>query len=217
LEKEKIGAKSLEEKRDESIRQILDAAMEIFAEVGYEGARVDEIAKRSGMNKAMIYYRIGDKKALYEAVIHDVFGDTAERISENILDEFSPEEKFRIYIANLAKTMSQHPSFPRIMMREVASGWTNFSEAVVKDITGILVIIKGIIDDGVKKGVFIDINPLVVHLMAIGTMLLFNLSLPVRKNYNHLLEGKIELPDDSSLDNIVSEIQRVMLRALKVR
>jgi len=210
-----MRTKILKEKRDESIHRILDAAMEVFAEVGYEGARVDEIAKRAGVNKAMIYYRIGDKKTLYEEVIHNVFGDTAERISENIQDAQSPEEKFKIYIANIAKTMSQHPSFPRIMMREVASGWTNFSEAVVKDIAGILVIIKDIIDDGVKKGVFIDINPIVVHLMTIGTMLLFNLSMPVRKNFYHILEGKIKVPRDASFEHILPEIQKMLLRALK--
>jgi TetR/AcrR family transcriptional regulator len=209
--------KRLKKKQDHSIRMILDAAMEIFAESGYEGARVDEIAKRAGVNKAMIYYRIGDKKTLYEEVIRDVFGDTAERISENIRDELSPEEKFRIYIANVAKTMSQHPSFPRIMMREVASGWTNFSEAVVKDIAGILVIIKDIIDEGIRKGVFIDINPIIVHLMVIGTMLLFNLSVPVRKKFYYHLEGEIDVPDNSSIDNIVPEIQRVMLRILLKR
>jgi len=210
-----MRTKILKEKRDESIHRILDAAMEVFAEVGYEGARVDEIAKRAGVNKAMIYYRIGDKKTLYEEVIHDVFGDTAERISENIREDFSPEEKFKIYIANIAKTMSQHPSFPRIMMREVASGWTNFNESVVKDIAGILVIIKNIIDEGVKKGVFIDINPIVVHLMAIGTMLLFTLSMPVRKNFYHLLEGNIKVPKDASFEQILPEIEKVMLRALK--
>ncbi|MBW1769410.1 MAG: helix-turn-helix transcriptional regulator [Deltaproteobacteria bacterium] len=54
--------KTLQEKRDESIQRIMDAATEIFAESGFAGARVDEIAKRAGVNKAMIYYRIGDKK-----------------------------------------------------------------------------------------------------------------------------------------------------------
>jgi TetR/AcrR family transcriptional regulator len=210
-----MRTKILKEKRDESIRRILDAAMEVFAESGYEGARVDEIAKRAGVNKAMIYYRIGDKKTLYEGVIHDVFGDTVERIAKDIRDDFSPEDKFKTYIANIAETMAQHPPLPRIMIREVASGWTHFSELVIKDISGILVIIREIIDEGVKKGVFIDINPVVVHLMVIGTMLLFNLSLPVRKNFYQVFEGKIKMPDDSSLDNIVPEIQKIMLRALK--
>jgi len=213
--REKMKDNKIRERRDESVHRILEAAMETFAEVGYEGARVDEIAKRAGVNKAMIYYRIGDKRTLYEEVLHDVFGNTIERISENIQDDLSPEEKFKIYIANLAKTMEQHPCFPRIMMREVASGWTHFSEAVVKDIAGILVIIRTIIDEGVKEGVFIDINPVIVHLMTIGTMLLFNLSVPVRKNFYHLLEGNINIPEDVSFEHIVPEIQRMMLRVVK--
>lgn len=205
----------IKERRDESVHRILDAAMELFAEVGYEGARVDEIARRAGVNKAMIYYRIGDKKTLYEEVLHDVFGDTAERIALNIKDDLSPEEKIKTYIAGLATAMTQHPCLPRIMMREVASGWSHFSEVVIKDIGGILVIIRGIIDDGVKKGVFIDINPVVVHLMVIGTMLLFSLSIPVREKFYHLSEGKIDALDKDSLINIAPEIQRLILRMLK--
>ena len=126
-------------------------------------------------------------------------------------------EKFKIYIANLSEVMAEHPPFPRIMMREIASGWTHFSEAVVKDIAGILIIVKEIIDEGVAKGVFIGINPLVVHLMVIGTLLLFNLSLPMRKNYQYLLAGKIDVAEGEALDNIIPEVQRIMLRALKGR
>jgi AcrR family transcriptional regulator len=211
-----MRTKILREKRDESIRRILFSAMEVFAKSGYEGARIDEIAKRAGVNKAMIYYRIGDKMTLYEEVLHDVFGNTAQRIAENIKDDFSPEEKFKTYIANLATTMVEHPSLPRIMMREVASGWSHFSEAVVKDVAGILVIVKDIIDEGVKKGVFIKSNPIIVHMMVIGTMLLFNLSSPVRNNFYHFLEGKRTVTDNESLEDVIPEIQRMFLRTLKV-
>ena len=63
---------TLKEKRDESIRRILDAAMESFAKLGFAGARIDDIAKKAEVNKAMIYYRIGDKKRLYQEVLHYV-------------------------------------------------------------------------------------------------------------------------------------------------
>jgi TetR/AcrR family transcriptional regulator len=213
--KNKMKTTLLKEKRDESVRRMLDAAMEVFAEAGYEGARVDEIAKRAGVNKAMIYYRIGDKDTLYKEVLHNVFGDTVERIAKDIRDDLSPEGKLKTYISNLATTMTQHPSFPRIMMREVASGWSHFSEAVVQDIAGIILIVKDIIDEGVKKGVFIDINPVLVHLMTIGSMLLFNLSLPVRKSFNDHITGQLKVPENIDFENIVPEIQRTILRAIK--
>jgi hypothetical protein len=57
-----MGDQRLKEKRDESVRRILDAAMEVFAEVGYE-RHVDEMQRgmdQQGQNQ----YRIGTKRNL---------------------------------------------------------------------------------------------------------------------------------------------------------
>jgi len=215
--KRKLRTTILREKRDEAIRKILDAAMEVFAEAGYEGARVDEIARRAGVNKAMIYYRIGDKKTIYETVVRDVFGDITQRLSENILSGSAPEEKLKTYIDNLATTMEQHPSFPRIMMREIASGWTHLSGTAVKDISGILGLVREILDEGAKKGVFTGVNPVLVHLMTIGTLMLYNLSMPVRKNFQNLPAGKIKQHDLESFDDIAHEVHKMVLRAIKAQ
>ena len=48
--------------------RILDAATEVFAEKGFGETRVDEIAARAGVNKAMLYYHVGGEEALYAAV-----------------------------------------------------------------------------------------------------------------------------------------------------
>ena len=49
--------------------QILNAAAKHFAINGFGGARVDEIAAEAGVNKATLYYRIGDKAAIYDHAI----------------------------------------------------------------------------------------------------------------------------------------------------
>ncbi len=51
----------------ETVRNILDTAVQIFAEVGFAGA-LDEIARRAHVNKAAIYYHVGSKEALYAQV-----------------------------------------------------------------------------------------------------------------------------------------------------
>ena len=60
-----------QKKENDTARKILETAAQVFAAVGFEGARVDEIAKLANVNKATIYYHIGDKKVLYEKVNED--------------------------------------------------------------------------------------------------------------------------------------------------
>jgi len=56
---------------DETSRRgrILDAARDVFSEVGFGTARVDEIARRARVNKALIYYYYSNKEGLYDAVV----------------------------------------------------------------------------------------------------------------------------------------------------
>jgi TetR/AcrR family transcriptional regulator len=66
-------------KKGGTVKLILKAAASVFSESGFSGARVDEIAKRAGVNKATIYYHIGDKEKLYAEVISNVIGNTDKR------------------------------------------------------------------------------------------------------------------------------------------
>src|SRR5512136_1732545 len=99
-----MGISSVE-KRSGTVTRILDAAACVFSEVGFSGARVDEIAERADVNKAMIYYHIGNKDALYAEVIQNVIGNTAETIARKIKDIHDPEEKLRIYIRAFARNI----------------------------------------------------------------------------------------------------------------
>ena len=72
---------------------ILRAAALEFAERGFAGARVDEIARRAGVNKAMLYYHVGDKAKLYEKVILDAVSVRGGLLKEALAREATPEGK----------------------------------------------------------------------------------------------------------------------------
>ena len=118
------------EKRNQTTQRILKAAATIFSEVGFAGARVDEIAKSAGVNKATIYYHIGDKQALYAQVLHTLFGDAADRFERNIGTARSPVEKLKRYIQTVAETLERHPELAPIMLREQAAGGRTFPDMV---------------------------------------------------------------------------------------
>ncbi len=58
---------------DASQRRILAAATEVFAAQGLDGARVDEIADRAGINKRMLYHYFGNKDELFGAVLNELY------------------------------------------------------------------------------------------------------------------------------------------------
>ena len=201
-------------KKKESVRRILDAAAKIFAEAGYGGARVDEIAACAGVNKAMIYYHIGDKKALYARVLHDVFGDTADRLATSIKTAGTPVEKIQAYVRSLARTFDRHPHLPPIMMREVASGGLNFPEIVAGDLAAIINLLTKVLQEGKERGDFTDINPLVIHLMVVGGFSFLKTSKPLRTRFSPLAETVNATPDDDPA-YLVGEIEKLVLRAIR--
>ena len=52
-------------------REICAAALEIFAEKGFAGAKLDEIARRAGVSKGTLYLYFKDKDELFRAVVRD--------------------------------------------------------------------------------------------------------------------------------------------------
>ena len=209
-----MGKKALTEKRSESIRRILGAATEVFADVGFAGARVDEIARRAGVNKATIYYHIGNKKALYTRVIHDVFADMGERIANNIKESQGPEEKLKTYIHNIAFTLDQHPHIPQIMMRELALGGCHFPEVVTEDFARIFGMLTEILEQGSLKGVFIDVNPFILHPMVIGPLIFHKNLETVRAKLSQAPE-MIKQLDALISEGIAEKIENFLLRAVK--
>lgn len=202
------------EKSDKTIERILTAARKIFAEKGYNGAHVDEIAEAAGVNKATIYYQIGDKDTLYASVIHQVLGNTAQDIAAAVGRAGSLEEKLKAYINCIAANMDKNPDLPPIMMREVASGGQTLPRVVVEDIASVLTILFGILDEGRKKRVFIETVPFLIHIMIVGTIVFYKNAQPIKERQSWLPD-KIKNYDKKLKGSLGDEVAALVLKAIK--
>ena len=208
-----MAPQPLAEKRNQTNRRILKAAAIVFSEVGFAGARVDEIARRAAVNKATIYYHIGDKQALYARVMHTLFEDAVERFERNVGRSESPVEKLKCFIQTVADTLERHPELAAIMLREQADGGRNFPDMVAQKLAGIIAIISDILREGAEKGVFIETVPVIVHLMIIGTSVFHKMSAPIRAKFTSL-SGAAQPADHDLEVNAVHEIETLILNAV---
>lgn len=205
---------SREDHKKETVRRILDAAAQEFADTGYEGARVDHIADCAGVNKAMIYYHIGDKKALYTRVLHEVFGDTTAILENSIRSAVIPVEKIRAYIHSIGQTIIKNPLLPRIMMRELASGGRHLPKIVAHDLAEIISLIGNAITRGHREGAFKKIDPLVLHMMVIGGIGYYRASEGIRRDFASLMDERIETKRDADASDLINEVEKIVLSAL---
>jgi AcrR family transcriptional regulator len=75
--------------------RILAAAQEVFAQRGYHGSSLDDIAKASGTSKALIYEHFDSKRTLHEELIADHAGELAKRFAANAATGATGEERLR--------------------------------------------------------------------------------------------------------------------------
>jgi TetR/AcrR family transcriptional regulator len=205
---------SRKEKSDKTSERILVAARKVFAESGYSGAHVDEIAVRAGVNKATIYYQIGDKDTLYANVIHQVIGNAAQGIADAVEKADHPEEKLRVYINCIAANVDKNPELPPIMMREVASDGAHLPRVVVEDIVSVLTILFGILEEGRKKGIFADAAPFLIHMMIVGTILFYKKALPIKDRQSWLPDA-IKAHDKKIKGSLGDEVAKLVLKAIE--
>jgi len=196
------------------IERILAAATEIFAEAGFNGARMDEIARRAQVNKAMIYYHIGAKEALYATVLHNAIGHVADAISVRIETEASPEDKLRAYIQGFAGAVEGNPRMGPILLREVASGGQNLPELVVRDFGRIVGIVTAILEEGKARGDFKQVTPFLLHMMVAGALVLYRASGPIRATKENIPEA-IKVLDLNITARVVAEIADLIVQGIK--
>ncbi len=194
--------------------KIITAARKTFAEYGYSGTHMDEIARRAHVNKATLYYQIGDKDTLYANVIHQVLGNIAQNVAQAVAKEGSPEDKLKAFIIFMADAVDRNPELPPIMMREVASGGVHLPRLVAEDMASVITVLLGILEEGKEKNVFNDVVPFLVHAMIMGSILIFKMGTPIKDRQMWLPED-LKTRDKKLSGTLGAEVARMVLKAVK--
>ncbi len=196
----------------DSIERIIAAARDEFTENGFSGARVDAIAARAGVNKALLYYHVGGKAALYERVLHDTLGNAAENLAKVVNTFADPVDKLKAYVRLLLGTIRDNPQIPSIILQELAGGTKHLPIQVVRDFVRMFDLITGVLEEGVRAGVFRDTAPVLIHFMVVGPAIFHPRVSALRNRFVDLAQAlRPEKNFDISLE---AEIERLVMRAV---
>lgn len=138
--------------QEERRRQILDAAVRVFARSGYHGSRVGDIAEEAGVAHGLLYHYFPSKEAVLQTIFRENWGALIERFrAVEAADEPAPE-KLEGIAKILLRTWRNDPDLVTVMVREVAR--SQQLQGQVEEVREAFVIVQRVIEEGQATGAF---------------------------------------------------------------
>jgi TetR/AcrR family transcriptional regulator len=116
--------------REEVEGAILREAVRLFAERGFEGTPIAEVAERAGLSKQNLMYYFTTKQALYKRVLDDVLDAWLERMASLADPGQDPAGVLRAYVAAKLKFSREQPLASRVYAMEVIGGAKLYGEQI---------------------------------------------------------------------------------------
>jgi AcrR family transcriptional regulator len=155
----------------EKQQQIIQIAEKLFAEKGFEGTSVRDIAEEASVNVAMISYYFGSKEQLLEAIFTNKSEIVSLTIDALLKDKkISALQKLDILIDYYIDRLQVNTCFHKIMQREqVTQVHSKISAMITEYRKKVLELLKPLVQEGQKSGEFkqhIDISMLMATMIG---------------------------------------------------
>ncbi len=197
----------------ESRRQaLLDAASELFAEHGFDGATVDMIARRARANNAMISYYFGGKERLYEQILISTFSEVAARLESILSERDRADEKLHAFTSMFGELAARRPHFPAMMVREAISGGRHMTGRVLPFFLDMFVKVRTIYEQGAREGTFRATDPVLTHLVVMGSLLFFFATELMRTRL--IADGSLPVAEAPRPDAFLANLHEILVRGL---
>jgi TetR/AcrR family transcriptional regulator len=163
----------------ETRRAILRAAEQVFAERGYAGARMDDVAEKVGIKRASMVYYFRDKRSLYLALLDDLFGELLPKHRAALASGATARERILGCLDVWAQAVAERSGLVRIMTWELARLQRASAEPMAAELAPILAAIAEGIRAGQAEGSFRPIDPMRFLMIVTGATAFLTLGMHV--------------------------------------
>ena len=152
--------------------KLLEAGTALFAEKGFAGVSIRELAEAAGVNSALISYHFGGNEGLYEAVLTAQYEKVISRFEPIAASTATPQEKIRMYADVIRQNhTTEQPLMARLIQGELTSPTSCLENVVRKYTAHMAKIVTGVLREGIAKGDFRqDIEPVFAALSLAGML-----------------------------------------------
>ena len=164
---------------------LIAVATPLFAEKGFHGVSVRELAKSAGMNLSMISYYFGGKEALYAAVLNEQFA-TLRQVPEIRTMDTDPLVKLELYVRSTVARYRKQPYLLRFYTSELTNPTPCFETIIKPAIRGVLHALRETVVEGLSSGQFLQgLDPMDTALALVGMINFYFLLEPVTAELVH--------------------------------
>ena len=185
-------------KTENTETEILIAAKEIFQQKGMAGARMQEIADKAKINKALLHYYYRSKQLLFEAVFKSAFSLLAPQLNKVSNDDSDLFEKIRMFTENYVSFVIKHPYLPNFVIQELNKNPEFVQKLRSEKNFPSIEKFKLQVSDAINQGIIkpIEAEQLFINIISlnifpfIGEPLLMALVNVDKESYNKILENR---------------------------
>jgi len=139
-------------------RAILKAAERVFAERGFAGATMGDIAAQARLPKANLHYYFGTKEELYRTLLDDILEEWLTPVSDITADS-DPATALRRYVEAKMKASRTRPLASKVFANEIIHGAEVISGFLSNDLRALVDAKAAVVADWIDRGLIAPVDP----------------------------------------------------------
>jgi AcrR family transcriptional regulator len=152
--------------------EILDEATKLFAERGYEGTSMADLAEKVGLRKASLFHHFASKEVLYAAVLARLVEQVGLAIAKSALLPGSYVERLDALTDAIVVVLGEQPCAARLLIREIMDWGPVVRDQLADQMLKVLSAAEAFLVAGQAEGRFAQVEPRQLILSLTGVHLM---------------------------------------------
>lgn len=178
---------------------ILQCAEEVFLERGFDGAKTTEIARRAGVNHAMLHYYFRTKANLFDVVFQNKINTLASSFDDAFSEDLSFQDQVRVAVESHFDFVAQNPKLIFFIYTEIVNNDDRkklLFNSIYSKIESIVDKLEVAMDEEIAKGIIRKVNPVDLILNIVSLNITTFIVYPIVEKY---------IMDDAKMQDLLSE------------